>query len=151
MANPPVKKLLDANKLITAFDTGDEALKQEIIKDLENDAIGVAITPLIRYEVLRGLKTMPYETMKAILDEFVELEVRRQDAELAAQIFAYHWVNKKNKEENIDKRTFDLMHYVCAFNNGFDLSSNDGGFSKAIKPWHDSLLASQNKDTPHGT
>lgn len=125
------KVLLDTNMLIGAFDAepGNEAhfKARERLQTLLQDAeVKLAISPLIRYEVMRGAKNVPFEQLQAILNDFHEFDVRARDAERAAELFQA----ARRQGLSLDKRAFDLFHCVCAELNQLEFESNDGDVSK---------------------
>lgn len=104
--------LLDANLLIGAFDHDKDNPKHIEAKQLVNallldDTVKIAITPLIRYEVMRGVKRISLEQMQAILDDFQEFEITDKEGNFASHIY-----RKTNKQT--DKHNFDIFHFaVC--------------------------------------
>lgn len=131
------KVLLDANLLIAVFDrSGNTApdMKQRAIQQLETlmqePDIVLFITPLIRYEVLRGIAWQDARIwceIADILDEFPELEITRDISDLSANLFRFdkHEAESKTEKRNLDKRKFDVFHFCCAHCNGLDIYSND--------------------------
>jgi predicted nucleic acid-binding protein len=123
--------LLDTNLLIGAFD-GEadnplhEIAKQRLRSLLNDPNVKVAITPLIRFEVLRGAKHVPLSELDAVLNDFQEFEVRGVDARWAAELFQ----QARIQDLSLDKRSFDLFHCVCADLNGLELESQDGDIPK---------------------
>lgn len=119
--------LLDTNLLVGAFD-GDPnndlhlAAKNRLRELLKMPDSRLAITPLIRYEVLRGVRRVSVEDMNRRLDGFTELEVTRDDAVLAARIYA----QAQSLGKPINKRTFDVFHCVAAHRNQLEVASRDG-------------------------
>ncbi len=116
---------LDANLLIHAFDpdsTADIALKsdaQQFIGNLTGDpATRLFITPLIRYEVLRGISPSKVEDMAKVLDMFTQLSVEAVDGDVAASVFRAERMTLAPDQfapiRLIHKHSFDLLHVVCA-------------------------------------
>lgn len=66
--------LLDTNLLIGALDTKNPRDIEELNKLLKDENIALAISPLIRYEILRGVKWGDNETYKTLLLALNELE-----------------------------------------------------------------------------
>ncbi|WP_312952318.1 PIN domain-containing protein [Superficieibacter sp.] len=136
------KVLLDANLLIAAFDTNgttSEAMKaiaSEKLAALLNDPEAlIFITPLVRYEVLRGISWQnqaDFLTMQTTLNEFPELEITRDISELSANLFRLDKDNaiKLNEKRNVDKRRFDVFHFCSAHCNSLELCSNDTDIAK---------------------
>ncbi len=126
--------LLDTNLLIGALDgdadnPGHQAARDRLAELLQAPDIKLAITPLIRYEVLRGVRRNDVQTLDKVLDGFVELEIRGRHARRAADLYR----QAKKQEVLLDKRTFDLFHCVCAELEGFDVASQDGDIPKIQK------------------
>lgn len=127
--------LLDANLLIAALDdsgTTSEQLRQTATATLEafleNPDITLVITPLIRYEVLRGVGWQDkerYTNLKQALDGLTEIDVNRNVSELAANLFRFDRSVNLVKQKNVDKRKFDVFHLACAKCHGLDLASQD--------------------------
>ncbi len=125
------KVLLDTNMLIGAFDADPDndahaearARLQTLLQDAE---VRLAISPLIRYEVMRGAKNVPLEQLQAVLNDFHEFDVRARDAERAAELFQA----ARRQGLHLDKRAFDLFHCVCAELNQLEFESQDGDVPK---------------------
>ena len=110
--------LLDANLLIAALDqngTTSELLRQsataKLTTYLENPDIKLVITPLIRYEVLRGLSWQDaegYHHLKQVLDGFTEIDINRNVSELAANLFRFDRTTNAGAQRNVEKRKFDV-------------------------------------------
>ncbi len=129
--------LLDTNLLIGALDAEPgnplhEAARERLRQLLNEPDIRLAITPLIRYEVLRGVRRRPIEAVKSALDQFVEFDVRREDAVLAAGVFAHVQSLEDGNGLKLDKRSFDLFHCVAAHRNQLEVASRDGDIPKII-------------------
>lgn len=126
--------LLDTNLLVGAFDTElgnaqHEAAKVRLEELLTTDA-RLAITPLIRYEVLRGVKRIAAADLSLALDGFIELEITRDDAVLAARIYAQARINGSPLNEK--KRAFDVFHCVTAHRHQLEIASQDGDIPKIM-------------------
>ncbi len=123
--------LLDANVLIGAFDHDAsnanhieaKAMVRELLKD---DSVKIAITPLIRYEVLRGVRRISLETMQTILNDFQEFEITDIEGNAASQIYR----TALNKGQKLDKRSFDVFHYVVAHIRQLEWKSLDSDIAK---------------------
>ena len=125
--------LLDVNMLIGVFDGDDENEKHvEARREFEaltdDPEVEFVVTPLVRYEFLRGVRRSgAAETeaalleMKAALDDFGQSEIRKNIGDRAAELFQL----AKNKGVDLDKRSFDLFHCVCAEAYGWELVSQD--------------------------
>ncbi len=118
--------LLDTNLLIGAFDPEDgnashiEA-KRRLMELLEAPEIKLAITPLIRYEVLRGAKNVDPTALNEQLNGFHEFEVRGEEARRAAELFR----TARQQGKALEKHSFDVFHCVCAELNGLEIDSQD--------------------------
>lgn len=131
------KLLLDANLLIAAFDekgttsAEEKALaKNQLKQALEAPDTALALTPLIRHEVLRGVTwedSERAEVLKAAIDQFEEFDIDRETAELAADLYRYHrhQLEQTGMGRNIDKRTFDVFHFAVAKRQQLDFLSRD--------------------------
>lgn len=119
--------LLDANILIGAFDpepgnANHAAAKAKLEALLTDPQVKVALTPLIRYEVLRGARGVTIAALDGVLNGFHEFEVRGSDARRAAEIFQ----SARANGVPLNKRQFDVFHYVCAESNFLEFLSDDG-------------------------
>ncbi|MDK2711086.1 PIN domain-containing protein [Enterobacter cloacae] len=136
------KFLLDTNLLIAAFDengtTSAEAksaaiaLLSELLSDQQ---VKLFITPLVRYEVLRGItweKQDDFLTMQQTLNSFPELEITRDISELSANLFRFDKQKALDlgEKRNVDKRRFDVFHYCSATCNCLELCSADTDIGK---------------------
>ena len=143
------KVLLDANLIISASDRENEkhqeALEKIIILVEDND-IELCITPLIRYEVLRGIPfddPHSYEDLKEMLDGFIELDIKRNTSELASNLFRYA---RHRGRGIVNKRSFDVFHCTTAKCNQCELHSNDGDIANIERLHHDYIeLINQSK------
>lgn len=129
--------LLDTNMLIGAFDTDENnpqhlQAKEEVIALLNDETIQVAITPLIRYEVLRGIKRISQDRMQAILNQFESFEISAEVANKSAEIFHkipssadLNDVQRKNYKHN-----FDIIHYTVSELYQLELLSKDSDIEK---------------------
>ena len=140
--------LLDANLLIGAFepDPGNPSHEEAgaRLRDLVSDPdVEIFITPLVRYEVLRGVRRIPIADMKARLDAIRELPVYEKEAGRAVDLFRL--VREKGLfqsgriEEDacpvcghhpLNKRSFDFFHCACAEVHGLELASQDGDIER---------------------
>lgn len=125
------KILLDSNILITAIknSASSEAKRlRELLQDSQNI---VYITPLIYYEVLRGVdwNDIPnYEKHLQVLKSLSNLNIDKSIANLAAKLFRYERnLRLKNGEtpKKIDKHNFDIMHFATAKQNSLEIASAD--------------------------
>jgi predicted nucleic acid-binding protein len=133
------KVLLDANTLIGAFDSEPGNAKHRVAHErflelMADPDTEVVITPLVRYEVLRGVQRITPEKMKASLDKFQEINVREKEANRAAEVYRiakerglFGLDNDKEKadEKHWFNRSFDLFYCVCAEVNHLEVDSDD--------------------------
>lgn len=123
--------LLDANLLIGAFDhdaTNSKHIESKQIVEalLLDDKVKIAITPLIRYEVLRGVRRVPTQQMVEILNDFEEFEITDVEGNRASDIYRLALL----KNQKLDKRSFDVFHYVVAEIRDLEWMSQDNDLSK---------------------
>jgi len=150
------KVLLDANLLIAAFDsngTTSEEMKTQAREKLtallsDPDAL-IFITPLVRYEVLRGIDWHDRDsflTMQSTLNEFPDLDITRDISELSANLFRLdtNITQQNNDKRNVDKRRFDVFHFCSAWCNSLELCSNDTDIAKiaSLHTTYQQLIAS---------
>lgn len=160
------KILLDANTIILFMaslnqdsqhvqdpkELEENQLKIQKLKDLlSNPDVALAITPLIRYEVLRGAKDkFEYQTLESILEEFEEFDINKDIGELSACIFKNRFeslkANQSEKQKeaiNMLKRSFDICHFASAKCNKLEFLSNDDDIEKYKSIYNDII----NKET----
>lgn len=125
--------LLDTNLLIAALEpnpdnAAHEVAKQRLDELMQTPDAVFGITPLIRYEIVRGARVKTPDELNAILDGFTEFEIGREDAVLAAQL------SRLAQEKGLTsaKRSFDFMHCAAALVNGLSLCSQDGDIPKIM-------------------
>ena len=124
--------LLDANLLIGAFDgDGDNnpahaAAKEKIERLLRDPDVRLATSSLIRYEVLRNVQRIPVADLESILNDFQQFDIREKEARRAAEIYRLATASG----QKLDKRQFDVFHYVCAELNELEFDSQDGDIPK---------------------
>lgn len=126
--------LLDTNLLIGAFEPeeGNEqhALAKKRLRALLLDPeVKLAITPLIRYEVLRGARRVSIAKLDEKLDDFQEFDVRGADARRAAEIFRM----AQQQGIKLDNHKFDVFHCVCAQLNQLEIESADSDILRIQK------------------
>ncbi|APS29567.1 MULTISPECIES: PIN domain-containing protein [Pectobacterium] len=132
------KILLDANLLIAAFDHNGNTSEEirnaanDKLSELSSDPdVAFFITPLIRYEVLRGVSWQrpdDFQSLQQILNTIPELDITCSVSELAANLFRFEgWQIRQQNDthRNIDKRKFDIFHFCSASCNNLELCSND--------------------------
>lgn len=127
--------LIDANLLIGAFD-GDAdnnpahaAAKEKVEGLLRDPDVRLATSSLIRYEVLRNVQKVPVADLESILNDFQQFDVREKEARRAAEIYRL----ASASGQKLDKRQFDVFHYVCAELNELEFDSQDGDIPKIRK------------------
>lgn len=133
--------LLDTNILVAALDkdgsTEDEDKKkarQRLTALLREPDVALGITPLIRYEVLRGVQWSSMDRYSALLDAlagFHEFEVGQDVSELAANLFRFERAGQEDKPKRaIDKRRFDVFHMATAKVYELEMASNDADMKR---------------------
>ncbi|MHA8111538.1 PIN domain-containing protein [Kosakonia cowanii] len=151
------KILLDTNLLIAAFDKSGRTSAQMkasaiamLAELLADDEVALFITPLIRYEVLRGvswLNKAEFNELQANLNGFPELDITRDISELSANLFRFDsWqaAQPGAAARNLEKRKFDVFHFSSAHCNTLELCSNDSDIGR-IRQLHQSYdLAASN-------
>ncbi|MFZ7158864.1 type II toxin-antitoxin system VapC family toxin [Avibacterium paragallinarum] len=129
--------LLDANILIDAFNNkdGESAAKLKMLMEDKNTI--VFITPLISYEVLRGLSwedKETYQKVKAAIASFASLNIDHKITNLASELFRFEKYERDQKGQEtkkIDKHNFDIVHFSTAKIHNLELISND----KDMQSW----------------
>ena len=126
--------LLDANMLIGALDgeegnPANDANRARFIQLLEDDEVRLAVSPLITYEFLRGLKNVSLAEIEAVLNNFQKFDIKEEHARLAAEIFRI----AKDQGSAIQKKNFDIFHCVCAELHQLEMESQDGDIVKIQK------------------
>lgn len=119
--------LLDTNILVGAFDTDFNNEKhlqarQLVSELLQDESVKIAITPLIRYEVLRGVKNIAFDEMKNILDDFVEFAITDKIGNSASELY-------KISPKQSNKHNFDIFHYTVSRVHNLELKTLDKDFS----------------------
>lgn len=132
--------LLDANILIAVLDENKDnpnhQKAKELYDDLKSKNAKMVITSLIRYEILRGIKSKSINEAQAFLDDFMELEITDLEANPSAKIF--HAMPKVDELDDMQKKNykhnFDIFHYVVAKRYNLDLVNvNEKDFEKIDK------------------
>ena len=101
----------------------------------------LAITPLIRYEVLRGVPAVDKARAQALADmltQFETYEIRSIEANLAAELWRY----AVSQGQKPDRRSFDIAHVASAKANNLEMTSADPDIAKLL-----SLYDQMTKDT----
>ena len=123
------KVLLDANILIAAI-KDNQSLEAELLRKLLSDSQNVVyITPLIYYEVLRGVDwaDIPnYEKHLEVLNSLSNLNIDKPIADLAAGLFRYERRLRQDNGQTPKKiNKHNIMHFATAKQNGLMLASED--------------------------
>ena len=146
--------LLDTNLLIGALDDSGstseqqcEKAKEQLTELLLDPDVALAITPLIRYEVLRGISISEgerFDQMKQALAGFEEFDISRDVSELAANLFRFDRSEAVDlgDSRNIEKRKFDVFHLASAECNTLELASDDSDIAK-LKELYSRFVASE--------
>lgn len=128
------KILLDTNLIIAAFDSKDAKAIVQLAGLLNDENVAFAISPLIRYEVLRGVpfsNNENYDSLKSILNGFEEFDISRDIATLSSDLFRFSQSKREDgKSAIVDKRSFDVFHIATAKCNELELCSNDSDLGK---------------------
>ncbi|MDO9797323.1 PIN domain-containing protein [Glaesserella parasuis] len=126
--------LLDTNYLIYLADpNANPTKKAEVLHDLalklEDPETLLFLTPLIRYEVLRGVEWDNIEnlnTLKSALKAFQTIDINDDIADLARNLFRLDKANQKNGSKKvIEKYQFDMFHFATAKENDLEILSKD--------------------------
>lgn len=134
--------LLDASMLISAYDRDESKKTAPAVDGGETSDVDLRrrkrveelaakgevrfwITPLIYYEVMRGLKHKSPVEMEIELEEYERLDIREDHGRQAVEL--YRLAKNKDKSEWLDKRGFDLFHCVCAEIDGMEFVHDDTG------------------------
>ena len=140
--------LLDANLIINAFDpmaTKENRKKaQNIFKNLIETGVAFAITPLIRYEILRHPSFTDharYKRLEAILDNYKVFNINEEITDLATQLYRYDVYTATNANKNFEKRRFDSFHFATAKCNELEICSFDKHLGQMEKLYKNYLKA----------
>lgn len=135
--------LLDTNYLVYLTDPNSEPTKKsEVLKDFEQKLSDpdsrFMLTPLIRYEVLRGVKwedKSKLTELEEILKQFKSLDIRDEIADLARDLYRFDEYKSKrdNVPKNLEKRKFDMFHYATAKMENLEILSADSDLSHIEK------------------
>lgn len=136
------KYLLDANLLIAALDkegttsqTKREEARKMLSELLGRDDVAVAITPLIRYEALRGIGWTAfrrYQDIAEALNQFESFDITRDIADLATHLYRFdsYEVQQSGSGKNLEKLKFDVFHYACVKCHELKLVSADADIAR---------------------
>lgn len=132
--------LLDTNYLVYLTDPNAELTKkEEVLKDFEqklsNPDSRFMLTPLIRYEVLRGVKwedKSKLTELEEILKQFRTLDIRDEIADLARDLYRFDCYESERDgvNKNLEKRKFDMFHYATANLEQLNILSKDSDLPK---------------------
>lgn len=129
------------NKSTTSQQVKDAA-KATLREMLADQNTTIFITPLIRYEVLRGIdwqSERDFDQIKTILDGIPSLDITKNVSDLSANLFRYDsWLSSQSGAltRSLEKRKFDIFHYCSAKCYGLNFYSHDSDMSK-INRLHD--------------
>lgn len=139
------KVLLDSSLLIAALDDqsdtaeADRQQAKERLSELLTDKnTALALSPLVRYEVLRGVAWIDqarYTKFLATLNGFEELQINSDIAEWATCLYRFdrHQSGQKGHEKNFEKRKFDIFHFATAMSYQLEIAGRDKDFDKISK------------------
>jgi len=144
------KILLDTNLIIAAFDSKDPAAIEQLTQLLSDDKVAFAISPLIRYEVLRGVHFADDEkhhALNEVLNGFEEFDIGKDIANLSSTLFRFARSKQTvGKKTLVDKRSFDVFHYATAQCNELELCSNDNDLKKLEQLYQDWIVEDEKKE-----
>ena len=130
--------LLDTNYLIYLVDpNANSSKKAEVLQDLalklKDPETLLFLTPLIRYEVLRGVEWDNIEklnTLKNALKAFQVIDINDDISDLARNLFRLDKANQKTGSTTvIEKYQFDMFHFAAAKENNLEILSKDRDMS----------------------
>lgn len=125
------KILLDANVLIKAIEDEKSEERKTIVSLLQDEETAVFITPLIRYEVLRGINWKDntlYSKGQRFINLLSNLNIDEAISSEAADLFRFErTMREQNQQQSkkIDKHNFDVMHFSTSKVYGLELKSHD--------------------------
>ena len=132
--------LLDTNFLMYLIDnTSDPKKRSEVLNEVANKLQQpenkFSLTPLIRYEVLRGIAwqdTEKLEQIAKLLIPFESFEITQEISDLASNLYRFDKFEADNEHtvRNLEKRKFDIFHFATAHINGFEMLTNDTDMEK---------------------
>lgn len=133
--------LLDSNCLINLLEGGfPSELSHDLEKKLAQEDNCFFLTPLIRYEVLRGINWKNNNKLKDLadsLEKFTSLDITREIADLARDLYRFDRFESErdNVDKNLDKRKFDMFHFATAVVHNLQIFSLDEDIN-AIETLH---------------
>jgi predicted nucleic acid-binding protein len=124
-----------------------EAAKQQLEALLSDPDAALAISPLIRYEVLRGIHWQDSARLARLMDvlnRFEEFDIGKEVSMLAADLYRFSAFQDQQagRSSNLDKRKFDVFHFATAQVNQLSLASADSDVAK-IQRLHEVYLEAQ--------
>ncbi len=134
--------LLDTNLIVAFFDEDAttsiekrEAAKQQLEALLSDPDAALAISPLIRYEVLRGIgwrDSARLSRLMDVLNRFEEFDIGKEVSMLAADLYRFDVFQNKQagQQRNLEKRKIDVFHFATAQVNQLSLASEDSDVAK---------------------
>jgi predicted nucleic acid-binding protein len=130
--------LLDTNLIIQVFDSGGASApeirveaKRRMTELLSDPEVVLAVTPLILYEVLRGIPSVDAERIQTLMEtltQFENYEIRSTEANIAAKLWRY----AVSKNQKPIRRSFDIMHIASAHANDLEMTSADQDIVKLL-------------------
>ena len=98
-----------------------------------DEGVAFAITPLIRYEILRHpsfTDQARYQKLEKILNGYKVFNINEEITNLATQLYRYDVHTATNKNKNFDKRRFDTFHFATAKSNDLEIKTFDSDLEK---------------------
>ncbi|WP_373698843.1 type II toxin-antitoxin system VapC family toxin [Neisseria dentiae] len=142
--------LLDTNYLIYLADAdSDQTKRREILQDFA-DKLGQEesrffLTPLIRYEVLRGVgweDNVKLQVLSDVLTQFESLDITQGVADLAGELYRFDKFEAERTQsgKNLEKRKFDMFHFATAKVSHLEILSKDSDLAR-IEALHTQMQA----------
>lgn len=142
------KVLLDSNVWIKAIEDPTSQEREKLKDLLKNENTTIFITPLIRFEILRGVEKDNHQDLQKYISTIEQIassiDIDKEIADLATKLFRFEQHERKEKGQTpkkIDKHNFDLMHFATAKTYELQWYSNDGdmvSWEKLWQAWEDS-------------
>ena len=142
------KILLDANFLIRALEDSSSKEHKQLTDYLKSNDFVIYITPLIYYEVLRGVdwdNIGNHTKFKGTLALISNLNIDKSIADKATELVRFekkYRTSRGEQSKKIDKHNFDIMHFSTAKVHGLEIASNDADI-QAWENLYTALIASQ--------
>ncbi|URL06514.1 PIN domain-containing protein [Avibacterium sp. 21-595] len=131
--------LLDSNILMIAISDKKSNERKQLINLLKDENINVFVTPLIRYEILRGVTWNDNEAFKNHSEALKQLETINIDQKISDTATLLFRLEREIRQQNgqtpkkIDKHNFDVMHFATAKVYQLEWLSND----KDMQSWEE--------------